>query len=199
MSDAGKYTKYTIEFPRVLRGLIEKNPLTGKKTTQTALANYLGVTPQAVSLYCNEKGYPEWSQVLKIADFFGVTVEYLMTGNTPENKNIRDTLKLSESAIENLEAVASGEYKGLLFYVDKLLSDKEFYSQFSKAIATFEDISSVAYDIRDIPSDDRARHIVEKIIDYGEYLAATSITQFFMKFLKTQNIVRPIIRPVEEC
>ena len=192
MSDAGKYT---IEFPRILRRLIDKNPLTGKKTTQTALANYLGVTPQAVSLYCNGKGYPEWSQVLKIADFFGVTVEYLMTGNTPENKNIRDTLKLSESAIENLEAVASGEYEGLLFYVDKLLSDKEFYSQFSKAIATFEDISSTAYSMRNIPEYDKVRKAVEGLIGYGEYLAATNITNFFMKFLKAQNV----IRNVEDC
>ena len=189
MSNAGKYT---IEFPRILRSLLEKNPITGKKTKQIELADYLGVTPQAVSLYCNGKVYPEWLQVLKIADFFEVSVEYLMTGNIPENKNIRDTLKLSEPAIENLEAVASGKYEGLLFYVDKLLSNKEFYSQLHNAIGLFETNGSLMYILHKNVNEHggMSEYLLNDLLGFGEYKAATGLTNFLMSFFKSQNIMR---------
>lgn len=49
-----------------------------KKITQEQLAKHLNVTPQAVSKW--EKGltYPEINLLVPIADYFSVTVDYLL-------------------------------------------------------------------------------------------------------------------------
>lgn len=47
-----------------------------KKVTQEQLANYLGVSPQAVSKWENGS-YPEGDLLPKIADFFSVSIDYL--------------------------------------------------------------------------------------------------------------------------
>ena len=48
--------------------------------TQVELAEKLGVSDKAVSKWESNGGYPEVSQFPSIAKIFGVSIDYLMTG-----------------------------------------------------------------------------------------------------------------------
>ena len=56
------------------------------KLSQKDIADYLGVTRQAVASYECEKREPDYQTLIKLADLFGVTVDYLL-GRSP-SKNI---------------------------------------------------------------------------------------------------------------
>lgn len=106
-----------IKFADVLKELISK-----KGITQTALAEYLGLKSQTVSLYCNGKSYPELNNLLKIASYFGVSTDYLITGKKTENKSARELLNLSDSAIDNIKKHSNDKnFK----YFDMALADNQ--------------------------------------------------------------------------
>lgn len=91
---------YNKTFPRILRELIEQN-----NTTIQAVANQIGITRQAVSQYCNGETQPNGETLLKIADYFGVSCDYLLRGISAENICIKDDLGLSEKSIKILKAL----------------------------------------------------------------------------------------------
>ena len=117
-----------IKLSEVLKKLIQE-----KGITQTALAKQLGLKPQTIAMYSTGKSYPEFRTLIKLAEFFNVSLDYLVTGERVENQTVREELGLSESAVENLGK------RGLEinFSCDVLLSDKDFYSEFSRAMNTF--------------------------------------------------------------
>ena len=45
--------------------------------SQQTLANYLGVSAQTISLYANGNSKPDWKTIVKIADFFQVSTDFL--------------------------------------------------------------------------------------------------------------------------
>ncbi len=49
-----------------------------KRVTQVELAKYLNVTPQAVSKWEKGLAYPEITLLVPIADYFLVTVDFLL-------------------------------------------------------------------------------------------------------------------------
>ncbi len=68
---------------------------TAKKVSQQDVANYLGITRQAYSNYENGNRDPDNETLLKLAEFFDVTVDTLLRGNekspTPEGeRNVTD-------------------------------------------------------------------------------------------------------------
>lgn len=63
-----------------LRRLMDKHPLTGEKTTQKELAKHIGIRPQTVSLYIGGGTVPTAKNCLAIADYFGVSADYLLIG-----------------------------------------------------------------------------------------------------------------------
>ena len=100
-----------------------------ENVTQKALAAELGLTSSAVSLYCRGKAYPECEILVKIADIFGVTADYLLTGISPENKRDSKNLGLSDMAIERLSLAMRGDWgKETSSVLEFLLTDKNFYS-----------------------------------------------------------------------
>ena len=65
-----------------------------KSITQEKLANYLGVTPQAISRWESETGYPDIELLPMIADYFDVTIDELLDRNMLQNKNeIKEGIK----------------------------------------------------------------------------------------------------------
>lgn len=129
--------KYNARFASTLREFMETHPDTGAKTTQKNLADYLGVRPQTVSYYCTGESLPNCEQLLRIADFFGVTCDFLMTGRRTENKPVRDLLGLSESTIQNMKLVKDGYFGDtpyMLAALDCLLGDKDFYTSIERAV-----------------------------------------------------------------
>lgn len=62
---------------------IIKNLRKEKSLSQQAIANYLQITRQAYSNYENGKREPDYETLLKLSEFFDVSVDYLTRGETP--------------------------------------------------------------------------------------------------------------------
>ena len=54
-------------------------------TTQNELADYLQRTRQSISYYCDGSSSPDWETLVKIADYFDVSTDYLL-GRTDTKK-----------------------------------------------------------------------------------------------------------------
>lgn len=127
-SPLDKYEQY---FPTVLRALMEENG-----TTQKELAAFIKVRPQTLSLYCSGETQPNGEKLLKIAEYYHVTVDYLLTGKVIENIPVYKMLGFSESTVENLRLVKNGYFEDtpeMLAMLDCLLSDKDFYITLEKS------------------------------------------------------------------
>ena len=49
-----------------------------KRITQSELSNYLGLTPKMVSFYELEQRFPPQDMIIKLADYFNVSADYLL-------------------------------------------------------------------------------------------------------------------------
>lgn len=72
--------KREYKLPETLRYLMDKHLQTRKKATHKELAEYIGIRQQTVSQYISSKSVPTAKNCLAIADFFGVSVDYLLIG-----------------------------------------------------------------------------------------------------------------------
>lgn len=89
---------YDSIFPGRLRGLLEG-------TTQDKLAEYVGIARQSVAQWKDGKTKPDIYYLGKIANFFGVSTDYLLgraEKPTPEMTDIHRVTSLSTKAIERL-------------------------------------------------------------------------------------------------
>lgn len=67
-----------------------------KKITQLELANMLGVTFSTISAWEVGKAQPSYDILIKLATYFGVTVDYLLGFNQED----KDTLKRLKTALK---------------------------------------------------------------------------------------------------
>ncbi len=122
---------YNGMFPKMLREMLDWHPMTGARTTLKELAEAVGIRQQTVSLYKNGETQPTPETLVKIAEFFGVSVDYLLTGISSQNKPIHEELGLSEEAISMLKTAKEIEsfdgMPSLLDTLNGLLSDRDFY------------------------------------------------------------------------
>jgi transcriptional regulator with XRE-family HTH domain len=122
---------YNGMFPRMLREMLDRHPMTGARTTLKELAEAVGIRQQTVSLYKNGETQPTPETLVKIAEFFGVSVDYLLTGISSQNKPIHEELGLTEEAIGMLKVAKETEgfdgMPSLLDTLNGLLSDRDFY------------------------------------------------------------------------
>lgn len=65
---------------------------TDKGISQEALARVCDVSMQAVSKWENEQSYPDISFLPLLAEYFGVSIDYLLTGCDNEGRNTADNL-----------------------------------------------------------------------------------------------------------
>lgn len=127
-----KIELYNSHFAATLRDLMEKNG-----TTQKELADFVGVRPQTLSLYCSGETQPNVDKLLKIAEYYDVTTDFLITGTILEDIPVRDMLGLSERTVENMKLVKDGYFEDtplMLPVIDRLLGDKDFYIALEKAV-----------------------------------------------------------------
>lgn len=61
-----------------------------KGVTSYKVSKDTGVTQTALSNWKSGRSTPSMRTLQKIADYFGVTVDYLMTGKNPEVQSLRD-------------------------------------------------------------------------------------------------------------
>ena len=125
--------RYYDVFPTTLRGILESHPKDGHSTTYKALGEAVGVRQQTISQYASGQTQPTADVVLRIARYFDVSVDYLLTGVSSYNKEYSEELGLSEAAVECLKRAkemypqTDMEQMHTMPYLDELLSDKEFY------------------------------------------------------------------------
>lgn len=82
-----------------------------KGWTQVELAEKLNVSDKTVSKWESESGYPEISQLPAMATLFHVSLDYLMTGKTPEKEVI--TISKAELCAKNDDVALSHEVVNL--------------------------------------------------------------------------------------
>lgn len=150
-----KAKNYNSVFADRLRELIIK---TGKK--QQEIADNIGVSRQALNKWVNGETVPDIFSVVKIADLFDVSTDYL-TGRTDissMNEDIRaacDVTGLSEKTIQMLSnrdilsyssINCKNENKGAFYekVLNEILSSSEFYALVYN-FAMLKDISSILY------------------------------------------------------
>jgi len=100
MSDKDNYHS---PFPRRLRLLFDET-----RTSQAVLAEYIGVSRQAISQWSNGNTTPDCFNFKKLAEYFNVPLEYLY-GETDSriqaNIRLADELALSDEAIATIIAM----------------------------------------------------------------------------------------------
>lgn len=67
-----------------------------KKLTQEQLAKKVGITRTALAKYENNTREPDFETMSKFADFFGVSIDYLVLGENPEKSQKIDLKQLLE-------------------------------------------------------------------------------------------------------
>ncbi|MDE6087523.1 MAG: helix-turn-helix domain-containing protein [Oscillospiraceae bacterium] len=81
---------------------------TQKKLTQQQLADYLHISPSAVGMWEKNYNEPDVKRLEELADFFGVTVDYLLGRETTtpiKEKTIEDTIQKLEEVTEQLKHI----------------------------------------------------------------------------------------------
>ena len=111
-----------LAFQNVLKKLMKEHGL-----TLDELGRQMGLKRQTISSYCLGNSRPNYERLLKLADFFGVTTDYLLTGVEPEDKKEHQDLGLSGEAIRLLKQGRYIHDERVFDFVNSILSDPEFY------------------------------------------------------------------------
>lgn len=175
-SKGSSMERYDAHFASTLREFMDCNPNTGKRTTQQDLARYLGVRPQTVSLYCTGESLPNCETLLKIAEYYGVSCDFLMIGKRPENIPVREMLGLSENTVQNMKLVKDGYFEDtpeMLSMLDYLLGDKDFYKALENAVYW--------YKAKQAAQDDNAQ-------EFCEWKAARFMQDYLLESLR-KNLI----------
>lgn len=96
------YECYNKPFPSILRKLMKEN-----NTTQQELGDAVGKKRQCISYYCDGSSSPDLEAIVKIANYFSVSVDWLIglspvrTSNA-DLKAVCDYTGLSESSIGSI-------------------------------------------------------------------------------------------------
>ena len=96
----------------IFEQLLQKFGITAYKVSKST-----GVTQASLSKWKSGKSTPSSETLQKIADYFGVTVDYLMTGKEPEEKEPsltpKDERDISKKLNDTLDQLESSD--GLMF------------------------------------------------------------------------------------
>ena len=115
---------YNKPLPERLRKLLDQT-----RRTRQEVAEYLGVSRQAVSYYCDGSTAPDWETLAALAVYFGKSADYLIglsdvSEVNPELRAICEYTGLSEEAINSLHSCAeSGALDQLSAFLASLGND----------------------------------------------------------------------------
>lgn len=106
------------------------------KISQGMMAEHIGISRQAVNQYCTGATIPSLEVLIKIADYFNVTTDYLLgrTQDPSPNPTATDELDLSPAAIQNIQLAKK-------FGIDRFLSNNGILSLFLQ----IQDITEAIY------------------------------------------------------
>ena len=106
----------------------------GVKTSQVSKAT--GISSVTFTDWKKGKSSPKTDKLQKIADYFNVTIEYLLTGNTQEKKERDYSLSIKEQEKLDDEAKKIIEELSMSFSKDKDSLSEEDYFAVENAIRT---------------------------------------------------------------
>ena len=135
-----------------------------KKITAKQLSKELQVAESTISMYENGKRQPDFNMLLKIADYFGVSIDYLLGKEDKEKKlseknnlteheqNIINAYRLQPHLQEAVDRVLGIEKNGKILLFEAALSesnrpagyvykDKETWDKIKKAPDTDQDLT----------------------------------------------------------
>lgn len=122
--------KYNAPFPTNLRAILEE-----RGVTITALANALGISRQAVSQYADGTGQPNADKLTRIADYFGVSTDWLLGrsgGVKAINGDVQIVCKmtgLSEELVNEIFYFRDNMNVDLMAFFNRLFSSpQDFYN-----------------------------------------------------------------------
>ncbi|MBQ2392128.1 MAG: helix-turn-helix transcriptional regulator, partial [Clostridia bacterium] len=104
-----------------------------RNITQEELATYLGVTPQAVSKWESQNGYPDIELIPSIADFFSVATDDLFGLNKAE-KEVRKAEIHKDIVRMRCESHSEESVNKLREYVAEFPSDEIIQSQLANML-----------------------------------------------------------------
>jgi transcriptional regulator with XRE-family HTH domain len=110
MENSSVTASFNSSFAVILRGLLARSPGTGQKTTYKTLAKYLEVKQQSVSSWANGTTIPDTKHIAPIADYFGVSCDYLLGREREPNHATTDICRetaLAPEAVEVLNLMAN--------------------------------------------------------------------------------------------
>ena len=109
----------------------------GKGLTQAKFADLIHVTQGAISQWETGRTSPDVQQMFILADFFGITVEELSTGNIPQNSPVQKSVPAPVQEQEKapgdmrteakmlLESMTDEQYQAALQYLKFLKKQEE--------------------------------------------------------------------------
>lgn len=105
-----------------------------KGLTQAKFADMIHVTQGAISQWETGRTSPDVQQMFILADFFGITVEELSTGNIPQNFPVQNSAQVTTQekapaddraeAKQLLEGLSDDQYQAALQYLQFLKTQK---------------------------------------------------------------------------
>ena len=104
-----------------------------KGITQDELSNKFGISQQTISLYEIEKKEPNVEMLIKMADYFGVTTDYLLGRSDKKNDgivHINQPISVAEIAIKRIQElvrIPHGSQEMEEFCLENMIRTKDFY------------------------------------------------------------------------
>jgi len=172
-----KFDGYENPFAKNLRTLMTRDR---KKTTHEELSKALGISRQAVSKYLDGSSQPVIDTLYKIAQYFGVTADYLLGLEEGENHEVSDIASKTGLSVDAVEALI---YANRL--EEKLSSAEDEYMRIQKCsihghaikekVATINFLIENCFDIKNKRADE-----INKLLQHlHNYL--------FMKYLSVER------------
>lgn len=97
-----------------------------KKITQTQLGEHIGAKKSAISLWESGKRQPDQETLVRLANFFEVTVDYLLGRNDPHPPAQEKTpADMRAEAKMLLESMTDEQYQAALQYLKFLKNQEE--------------------------------------------------------------------------
>ena len=99
----------------------------GKELSLKQLGNYLGMSESTISLYENNKREPDIATLFKLADYFDVSVDYLIgnTDNPQSHKNAGDAMYDFIRSLELLSRATSEVQEHLDHLLNYSIDEKD--------------------------------------------------------------------------
>ena len=118
-----------------LKGLLAET-----RTSQKKLADYVGLSQQAVGQWVHGKSAPNLDDAIQIAEFFNVSLDYLLClseSKVRENLHLANTLGLSDDAIEMLQYLVDLKEMKTLELISKFIANPKYSCLFCTMLKAF--------------------------------------------------------------